>query len=155
MKLKMFALLLAGVVVMSGCSQGNDSTESQSPSPVETSSSAEPSIDPCQVFTESQAQLTDAISDFASNPSQDVLTTLSKLFDAQVEILSVLVDPLELEAAIALRDEALAQYEKSQGTENVIEKGMLLAGAALSASEAIALAQSLLSDLNEQYDCNE
>jgi PBP1b-binding outer membrane lipoprotein LpoB len=155
MKLKIFTLLLIGVVVIGGCSQGGESEASKAPSPTGSSNSPKPSIDACQVFAESQAQLTDAISEFATNPNQDALTVLSRLFESQVEILVVLVDPEELEAAINLKDEAIKQFEKSQETDNVFEKGILLAGAALSAKEALELAQTLLSDVNEQYNCNE
>ncbi len=154
MNSKLIAAFFLGAVLLSGCSQENE-TEAALVSPSsETSAPVEPSIDACQVFAESQVQLTEAISEFAGNPSQDALNLLAASFDAQVEILGVLVNPADLDNAIELKDDAVRQFEKSRETDNVFEKGILLAGAALSAKEALELAQILLSDLNQQYKCN-
>jgi hypothetical protein len=154
MKLRIFTLLIIGMISLGACAQGSEVSSPQPPTRSENTGTPEPSIDPCQVFAESQAQLTEAIGEFASKPSQGAVTILSRSFDSQVEILGVLVDPVDLNAAIELKDDAVEKFEKSQETDNVFEKGILLAGAALSAKEALELAQALLLDLNQTYDCN-
>ena len=86
MNSKLIAAFFLGAVLLGGCSQENE-TEAALVSPSsETSAPVEPSIDACQVFAESQVQLTEAISEFAGNPSQDALNLLAASFDAPSDV---------------------------------------------------------------------
>jgi hypothetical protein len=61
---------------------------------------------------------------------------------------------LDLDAALLAKDDALNKFNSAQQEENVINKTLGIADAALSARDAVGAAEQVLADLNVVSQCN-
>lgn len=145
---------------LSACSQDPEPIATPEPSVV-VSTPSSPAPDPCAVIDRMEAQFSASVSGFIANPSQDALVVLENEFNAQVELLYSLTEALDpdsgakkqLDDALRQKDEAVRQYTESTQTENILEKGVLLAGAVVAAQDAVFIAQDLLTTLSTDLAC--
>jgi hypothetical protein len=108
-----------------------------------------------------EEQFSTSVAGFIADPSQDALVVLENEFNAQVELLYSLMEALDpesdtkkqLDDALGQKDEAVRQFTESTQTDNIIEKGVLLAGAVIAAQDAVFTAQELLSTLSTDLAC--
>ena len=108
-----------------------------------------------------EEQFNTSVAGFIADPSQDALVVLENEFNAQVELLYSLTEALDpdsgakkqLDDALRQKDEAVRQYTESTQTENILEKGVLLAGAVVAAQDAVFIAQDLLTTLSTDLAC--
>lgn len=109
-------------------------------------------------------ELTNSIGRFIADPTQDAATALEAEFDVQLQLLQLLVASVESERAsdqlttdlnnaVAQKDEALSKFSEAQQGGNVLEQGLLLGSAAISAQNAIDSAQSVLTQLSAELQC--
>ncbi len=175
---KLPAILLGSVFVLalSSCSQiseslsipGSSVSEPSAPEPsVPVVSPGDPITDPCAVIASMEQQFSQSVAGFVADPSQDALVFLENEFNTQVELLYTLIessnsDPnsqeqvnSELDNAISQKDEAVRQYTESTQTDNILQKGVLLAGAVVAAQDAVATAQGVVEGLGTQLACTE
>lgn len=149
---------------------------SQSPEPVATAEQSEatatpsqpagnPSSGACAVLDGMEQQFTQSVADFLADPSQDAVVFLENEFNAQVLLLTTTIDAegadpeireqlnSDVNTAIEQKDEAIRQFNESTQTDNILQKGVLLAGAVVAAQDAVGTAQSILADLSTQLNC--
>jgi hypothetical protein len=150
-------VLLFGI---SACSQTPEViTTPEPPTVVSTPSSS--AQDPCDVLDHMEKQFSESVAGFIENPSQDALTVLQNEFNAQIELLYLLIESSNLEPetknqldnALSKKDEAVRQYTESTQTDNILQKGVLLAGAVVAAQDAVSSARGVLENVNAQLAC--
>jgi hypothetical protein len=154
-----FAAAILVVLTLTSCSQDQEepaavesSQEMLTPTPEETP------VDPCLVVAQMEGTLSIAVADFIADPQQDALASLEATFNAEIVLLSQLIDsvgmdPARLDAVIASKDLALSKLTEANASDNFLQKGISLAAAASSAQDAVTSSQEILSELNAQLDC--
>ncbi len=148
------------VLGLSACSQDPEPIATPEPSVVLSTPSI-PAPDPCEVLDRMEAQFSGSVASFIANPSQDALVVLENEFNAQVELLYILIESLDpgsvtteqLDNALRQKDEAVRQFTESTQTDNILKKGVLLAGAVVAAQDAVSTAQELLTTLSTDLSC--
>jgi hypothetical protein len=108
-----------------------------------------------------EEQLSESVSGFIANPSQDALAVLENEFNAQVALLYLLIESLDpepgtknqLDDALNYKDEAVRKFTESTEADNILQKGVLLAGAVVAAQDAVSTAQTLLNTLSTDLSC--
>ena len=161
------AVILGSILVvgLSACSQIAEPVSAPETS-VPVVAPGDPITDPCAVVASMEQQFGQSVAAFVTDPSQDALTFLENEFNTQVELLYTLIDTVDsdpasqdqinsdLENAISQKDEAIRQFTESTQTDNILQKGVLLAGAVVAAQDAVSTAQGVLGNLSTQLACN-
>ena len=146
---------------LSACSSEPEPIATPDPPVIVSTPSSSPSDDPCAVFDRMEEQFRTSVAGFIADPRQDALSVLENEFNAQVELLYSLMEALDpefetkkqLDDALGQKDEAVRQFTESTQTDNIIEKGVLLAGAVIAAQDAVFTAQELLTTLSTDLAC--
>ena len=146
---------------LSACSSAPEPVATPDPPVIVSTPSSSPPDDPCAVIDRMEEQFSTSVAGFIADPSQDALVVLENEFNAQVELLYSLMEALDpesetknqLDNALSQKDEAVRQFTESTQTDNIIEKGVLLAGAVVAAQDAVFTAQELLSTLSTDLAC--
>lgn len=163
-----FALGLVAVLSLSACSQDAPPQTNESTAAAVSPSVPAPEVaDPCAVIDSMQQQFAQTVAEFTADPSQDAIALLEQEFSTQVALLYSVIDAVnvdqvqrdqlsaDLTDVIANKDDAVRQFNESTETDNFLQKGVLLAGAAVAAQQAVATMQSLLSTVNAELSCTE
>ena len=173
LKVRLLSVIASGAFILTGCSQVTDTVLGASASSTATESApasdptAAPSAtpdDPCSIIDSMGQELANSVGRFIADPTQDAATALEAEFNIQMQFLQLLVATVESESAsdqlttdlnnaVAQKEEALAKFNEAQQGGNVLEQGLLLGSAAIAAQSAIDSAQSVLTQLNAELQC--
>lgn len=172
-KVTLVSVIAIGAFILTGCSQVTDTVlgTSESSAATESAPLADPTVapsatpsDPCSIVDSMGQELSNSVGRFIEDPTQDAATALEAEFDIQMQFLQLLVASVEsgsasdqlttdLNNAVAQKDEALSKFTEAQQSGNVLEQGLLLGSAALAAQNAIDSAQSVLTQLSAELQC--
>lgn len=160
MNLRHLMVIAALIFGLSACSQTPEPIATVTPT-VPTAQPSNPVPDPCAVAELMKQQLSASAARFIADPSQDAFVLLENEFNAQIDLLylliestdSKLVSKKQLDELIILKDEVLEKYTESTQTDNLLQRGLLLAGTVVAAQETVSTAQELLTTLSTDLKC--